>query len=258
MTTPHQQQGIQSVEIGMRVLAALEEGGGPMPLSKIAVSSGLLPGKTHRYLVSLLRTGFVTQEMDTGLYNLGPAARRLGVEALRRVDEVGTASRHASALRDRTGHTVYLALWTDAGPSLVRQDHGWYPLPIVVRIGSILPIVDSSIGRAFLAHLPEPLTAPILAAQQRRKETSHLPPERLAQVLDEVRTTGVATATGSVIAGLNVISAPVFGPDEHIEVVIGVAMPARFDDDRDARSIRAELLTTAKAISAELGCPVQD
>lgn len=237
----------------MRVLAALERGGGPMPLSEIAAGSGLQPSKTHRYLVSLVRTGFVAQEASTGLYNLGPAARTLGVEALRRIDEVGTASRHAGVLRDRTGHTVYLALWTDAGPSLVRQDHGWYPLPIVVRVGSILPIVDSSIGRTFLAHLPEALTGPILRAQQRRKETSELSTERLAELVDEVRRTGFATARGSVIAGLNVISAPVFGADGRIEVVIAVATPARFDDDQEVRRIADALLATAEAISAELG-----
>lgn len=258
MTTPHQQQGVQSVEIGMRVLAALERGGGPMPLSKIAADSGLQPSKTHRYLVSLLRTGLVSQEVGTGLYNLGPTARRLGVEALRRVDEVGTASRHACALRDRTGHTVYLAVWTDAGPSLVRQDHGWYPLPILVRVGSILPLVDSSLGRAFLAYLPEPLTRPILHAQQQRKETSELPAERLADVLAEVRRTGLAAVHGSVIAGLNVVSAPVFGPGGDIELVIGVAMPARIERDQDVRRVSDELLAAARSISAELGCVDED
>lgn len=254
MTTPHQQQGVQSVEIGMRVLAALEQGGGPMPLSKIAADSGLQSSKTHRYLVSLVRTGLVSQEVGTGLYNLGPAARRLGVEALRRVDEVGTASQHACALRDRTGHTVYLAVWTDAGPSLVRQDHGWHPLPILIRVGSILPIVDSSLGRVFLAYLPEPLTRPLLHAQQRRKETSELRPERLADLLAEVRRTGLAAVRGSVIAGLNVMSAPVFGPGGSLELVIGLAMPARIDADQDVRRVGDELLATARAISAELGC----
>lgn len=224
-----------------------------MPLSRIAADSGLQPSKTHRYLVSLLRTGLVSQEVGTGLYNLGPAARRLGVEALRRVDEVGTASRHACALRDRTGHTVYLAVWTDAGPSLVRQDHGWHPLPILVRVGSILPITDSSLGRAFLAYLPEPLTRPILQAQQQRKETSTLSTNRLAEILAEVRRTGLAAVRGSVITGLNVMSSPVFGPGGSLEVVIGVAMPARFDGDLDVRRVGDELLATARAVSAELG-----
>lgn len=252
MTTPHQ-QGVQSVEIGMHVLAALERGGGPMPLSKIAAVCRLAPSKTHRYLVSLVRTGFVAQEADTGLYNLGPAARTLGVEALRRVDEVGTASRHAAGLRDRTGHTVYLALWTDAGPSLVRQDHGWYPLPIMVRVGSILPVLDSAIGRAFLAYLPEPMTAPVLRAQQRRKETSDLSPQRYAQVLEEIRSTGLSTVRGSLIAGLNVVAAPTFGADGRTEVVIAVAMPARFDRDEEFRRVGDLLVATARTVSTELG-----
>lgn len=117
--------------------------------------------------------------------------------------------------------------------------------------------MDSSLGRAFLAYLPEPLTRPILCAQQRRKETSELPADRLAAILAEVRRTGVATARGSVIAGLHVISAPVFGPGGSVELVIGVAMPARIDGERDIRRITDELLATAKAISTELGSSEQ-
>jgi hypothetical protein len=119
VATSPQQHGVQSIEVGMRVLTAIERGGGPMPLSRIAAGSGLAPSKTHRYLVSLQRTGLVSQEVGTGLYNLGPAARRLGVEALRRVDDVATASPHAAALRDRTGHTTALA-WSARTMATIR------------------------------------------------------------------------------------------------------------------------------------------
>ncbi|MFF5992658.1 IclR family transcriptional regulator [Prauserella flavalba] len=253
MAASPQQHGVQSIEVGMQVLTAIERGRGPMPLSRIAVESGLAPSKAHRYLVSLQRTGLVSQEVGTGLYNLGPAARRLGVEALRRVDEVATASPYAAALRDRTGHTVYLAVWTDTGPSLVRQDHGYHPLPLLIRVGSILPITDSSIGHAFMAFLPEPVTRPILLAQQERKETSLRSADELARALDEVRGTRLASVHGSVVAGLNVVSTPVFGPGGTVELVIGVAMPARVDDEQDLARIHAELLATSRAISAELG-----
>ena len=255
MAASPQQHGVQSVEVGMRVLTAIERGGGPMPLSRIAADSGLAPSKTHRYLVSLHRTGLVSQEVGTGLYNLGPAARRLGVEALRRVDEVSTASPHAAALRDRIGHTVYLAVWTDEGPSMVRQDHGFHPLPLLLRVGSILPIVDSSIGRVFLAYLPDPLTRPILLAQQQRKETTTLPAEELSAVLAEVRQTGLAAVRGTVVTGLNVVSTPVFGPGGTVELVLSVAVPARIDAEQDLAQINAELLATSRAIAIDLGQP---
>jgi DNA-binding IclR family transcriptional regulator len=51
------QQGIQSIEVGARVLFALEQARGPLALSEVARRSGMQPGKVHRYLVSLVRVG---------------------------------------------------------------------------------------------------------------------------------------------------------------------------------------------------------
>ena len=109
MTT--QRRGIQSVEITALVLEALEEAGGAVPLSKLAAMTEMQASKVHRYLVSLVRSGFVVQSEQTGLYDLGPAARRLGTEAIRRLDEGDIAGRHVVALRDLTGHSVNLAAW---------------------------------------------------------------------------------------------------------------------------------------------------
>jgi DNA-binding IclR family transcriptional regulator len=120
-------QGIQSVELAMIVLRAMEEGLGPMSLSQIAAGSGMQPNKVHRYLVSLGRVGLVAQSPRSGRYDLGPAMRRLGIEALRRMDEVSVVSEHLPALRDRTGHAVNLAVWGDHGPVIVRWDYGSYP-----------------------------------------------------------------------------------------------------------------------------------
>src|SRR3954452_25396349 len=78
-------QGIQSVELAMTVLQALEEGLGPMSLTQIAAAADMSPSKAHRYLVSLGRVGLVSQSHRSGLYDMGPAMRRLGIESLRRM-----------------------------------------------------------------------------------------------------------------------------------------------------------------------------
>src|ERR1700752_4741229 len=138
---PDARQGIQSVEIAMRVLLALERGAGPMTLTQIAEGCGRQASKVHRYLVSLGRVGLVSQSPRSGRYDLGPSLRRLGMEALRRMDEVGLASEYLPGLRDRTRHAVNLAVWGDHGPVVVRWDYGSYALPITVRVGATLPML---------------------------------------------------------------------------------------------------------------------
>ena len=57
-----QAKGIQSIEVGYRVLIAVQRGPAPVQLSEVAKRAGLSTGATHNYLVSLARTGLVEQE----------------------------------------------------------------------------------------------------------------------------------------------------------------------------------------------------
>lgn len=53
------QQGVNGVEIGLRLAFALARSPGPMALKALARAARLPPSKTHRYLVSLCRAGVV-------------------------------------------------------------------------------------------------------------------------------------------------------------------------------------------------------
>ena len=248
-----QQQGIQSVEIGALVLHALETGGGPMSLSEVARGCAMHPAKVHRYLVSLARAGLATRDARTGRYDLGPAARRLGVEALRRTDAESVVSSRALRLRDETGHTVDIAVWSDAGPVIVRWESGRHALPMVVRVGSVLPLLDSALGLVFLAHLPASQSAAALVGQQERKETRTMIPEEQERLLDEVRAAGYAKALNNMIYGMAAYGAPVFGADGSLVAAVGLAMPARMLAEGRTTGLAEELLTAAAEASASMG-----
>lgn len=246
-------QGIQSVELAMTVLLALEQSAGPLSLTQIAALSGMAPSKVHRYLVSLGRVGLVSQTRSSGAYDFGPSLRRLGAEALRRMDEVGLASEYLPALRDTTGHAVNLAVWGDHGPVIVRWDYGAYPLPITVRVGATMPILASSVGRVYLAHLPATLTEPVIRAQHPIVDRTRLSDEEIERIKVEVRRDGVAITYDAVIPGVSSVAAPVFTTGESLPLAVAVALPARFATPEVLREVAAHLLDTTKAMSAELG-----
>lgn len=244
-------QGIQSVELAMRVVAALEEGRGPRTLSQLATACGMSASKTHRYLVSLTRVGLVAQSQRAGLYDFGPAARRIGIEALRRVDEVAVATEFLPGLRDRTTHSVNLAVWGDNGPVVVHWEYGEHALPMNIRIGSTLSLLDSSVGQVFLAYLPEAMTKrAILDAAMGADVTATL--ERAERIRASVRKRRAAVTAGSVMAGLAAVAAPVF-TEGSLPLAVSVALPARLADDAAVASIEAELHRTTAEITAALG-----
>jgi DNA-binding IclR family transcriptional regulator len=243
-------QGIQSVEIAMTVLQALESVAGPASLRQLATSTGMQPSKIHRYLVSLGRVGLVSQSPTSGRYDFGPAMRRLGVEALRRIDEVGIAADFLPGLRDRTRHSVNLAVWGDRGPVVVRWAYGAYALPITVRVGATLPLLTSSVGRVYLAHLPATLTAPIVD-----EDPGRLTAKEIQRITDTVRREGVAVTSGAVIPGVTSVAAPVFTTGESLPLAVSVALPARNASTDVLREIKTDLLETTSAMAAEIGHP---
>jgi DNA-binding IclR family transcriptional regulator len=246
-------QGIQSVELAMTVLQAIEEGLGPMSLTQIANACGMGASKAHRYLVSLCRVGLVVQSQRSGLYDLGPAMRRLGIESLRRMDEVGLASEHLPGLRDRTAHAVNLAVWGDSGPVIVRWDYGAHALPITVRVGATMPLLTSSIGRVYLAYLPETMTGPVLESQLAAEAKDAPTATEIARLRSQVRKRGVAVTSGGVIPGVTSVAAPVFPAGDSIPLAVAIALPARLADNDTMTHLEEELLRTTAAMSTDLG-----
>ncbi|MTD58932.1 IclR family transcriptional regulator [Amycolatopsis pithecellobii] len=246
-------QGIQSVEIAMTVLQAIEAGRGPMSLTQIAQCCGMGASKAHRYLVSLCRVGLAVQSQRSGLYDLGPAMRRIGIESLRRMDEVGLASEYLPGLRDRTSHAVNLAVWGEAGPVVVRWDYGAHALPITVRVGATLPLLTSSVGLVYLTHLPETMTRPVLDAEIAGRSVKAPDEKWFDDVRRKVREQGLAVTSGGVIPGIMSIAAPVFSPGDTIPLVVAVAMPERLADDATVALVERELARTVEAISVDLG-----
>ncbi len=249
---PPGRQGIQSVELAMTVLQALEEGRCPMSLTQLATASGMTPSKVHRYLVSLSRVGLVARSPSTGLYDMGPALRRLGIESLRRMDEVALISEHLPSLRDRTSHAVNLAVWSDHGPVIVRWDYGSYDLPITVRVGATLPIMASSVGRVFLAYLPSALTKPVLRRESAAGSNSPSA-EEIASVRADVLRGGLAVTSGGIIPGIASVAAPVFPAGDSLPLVVAVVLPSRAATRATVDSVSKELLALTAVVSSELG-----
>ena len=86
------QIGIDSIETGMQLLLAfIKLGGRTHQLKRLAETAGMPPSKAHRYLVSLIRMGFVDRDALTGHYRLGPKSVELGTSAVRAMDAVDLA-----------------------------------------------------------------------------------------------------------------------------------------------------------------------
>ncbi|ABE31837.1 bacterial regulatory, arsR family protein [Paraburkholderia xenovorans LB400] len=94
-----QSQGVQSVEIGARVLRAYLRAEAPMSVKELADEVDMSTSRTHRYLASLVRAGLIERDAASGRYDLGELTLQLGVAALNRLNPVAEASKIRFALR---------------------------------------------------------------------------------------------------------------------------------------------------------------
>jgi DNA-binding IclR family transcriptional regulator len=227
-------RGIQSIEIGLRVVDALRAVSVPLSLKALAAAADLPISNCHRYCVSFVRSGYMVQDARNGRYDLGPRLIEAGLAALGRTDAVAVASDALEALVDETGHTGQLAVWGDRGPTVIRWITGRLAVRTSITAGATLPLLTSATGRVFLAFLPKRQTA-LLAA----KETmaGHGDPIALAS---QTLALGIGHVAGDHIPGLSAYAAPVldaFGEAAAVITLVGTRegiVPGAAERLRDA------------------------
>ncbi len=235
-------RGVGAIETGMALLDVLAAAAGPLALKDIAAKAGMPPAKAHRYLASFAATGMVVQEHRSGRYDLGPAALRLGVAALGRHDAVKQACERLSTLRDTIRATCFVAGWSDRGPLVLRWEDSLRPVTVIVSVGSILPLLTSATGRAFLGFLPDSRYRTLLDAPDHRPGLpAEATRERAAALRHETRQTGFGRATGDLQAGINALSAPVYSAFDTMVGAVTALGPAE-DFDASPHGATAQAL----------------
>ena len=159
-------RGVQSVEVGVRLLAALARAPGPMSLSELSAKTSMSPAKVHRYMASFVETGMVDHRRS-GAYSLGRLAGEIGMAAISRVDVVNRAADRLPDLVEQTDANGMLTVWGLNGPIVVRWERSRVPLATVLGVGSTLPIATTATGRAFASYLPDRVVGPLLAEETR-------------------------------------------------------------------------------------------
>ena len=250
-----QRPGIQSVEIASRILVAMADALQPLPLKDLARRCGMPAAKVHRYLVSLTRTSLVAQDSNDGRYRIGPAAIGLGLAGIHSLDAVRIASEFLADLRDASGETAVLAIWSSMGPVIIRIEESSRPVFMNVRVGSTLPLLRSAVGRVFAAyHSGEEVQN--LIAQERRALGRRKGGEPSIEGLQALtRRIALGIVDGELVPGVTALAAPVFDYRTRVVAAIGLLGGPEHLEPRADSAAAGLLKKTAAAISKRLGYP---
>lgn len=219
-------KGIQSIEIGARLLDVLIETRQSMRLKELSERAGMSPSKARMYLVSLIRTGLIDQDAASGLYGPGPKALRLGIVALGQNGMLRSARELVTSLGREIGQPVLLTAWENRSPVIIAASEGTDDLPIAFRIGVQTPLWTTATGVVFLAFLPAATSQSLIEAD--------CPPDERSTIEEEVaraRKDGIVfrdmvrLGRHVTLGGYGAIAAPIIDRNDALEFVITVLVP---------------------------------
>ena len=232
--------GIQSAEIALTVLSEMARTGGAHAVSELGRQLGMLRAK---------RMGFVEQDPASARYRLGAQALQVGLSALSYVDFVREGSNMLPKLAERLNESVFLSVWTERGPVIVRWEDGGRPVTVNVRVGS-------ATGQACAAWMPEIQIVSLIDRELRG------PGAGKAGLTDwlncrarwqTVRHEGVARIAGTLINGIDSVAVPVLDAQGKLAgAITALGLSSVFDATLEGPASRL-LREAGRALSLRLG-----
>ncbi|WP_444634529.1 IclR family transcriptional regulator [Cupriavidus oxalaticus] len=224
------QRGIQSLDSTGQLLGALVAAGRPLALRDLALAAGMPAAKAFPHLVSLQKTGLLARDA-AGNYLCGPLGLELGLVALQRLSPTREAEPEVIELAGTTGLSVAMAVLGPMGPTVVRLEESARPQHVSLRVGTVLSLVHTAIGRTVAAHLPGNVLAGLLQTDYLRMagaavgqvlgEDGNLTTDYAAR-LAQVREAQIDNALSHPVPGIDTLAVPVFDHTGSLALVIAV------------------------------------
>ncbi len=252
---------VESLAKGLRLLSCFTAERPALRVKDLVALSGIPMPTTVRLVATLEEEGYLERTVD-GMVRPGTGVLALGFAAMRGLDLVQTSEPVLRELAAVTGETVNLGvLYGDQVLFVARLPRGNSLLAANIRVGSTVPAVFSSIGKAILAHLPGD------EFRQRISEDSFrgVWGPRAVRSLDELtaqmeaaRRDGYLLQRDEAIPGLSSIAAPIRQPGGTVAAAVNVAVPsAEYTNRQLLDRLLDPLLRASGEISRRLGGPAR-
>ena len=250
---PSGPRGIQSIELGYRILTAIQQGPDAVALKTISARAGMSPSAVHNYLASFVRTGMVSADAR-GQYRLGPSLASLGLAAARQVDHFELIRGRAVALSDSTGLGVAVLIWSAQGPVIVFNRPDPRNHMFELRNGPV-SLLSTAGGHVFATLLPREATRPI-ALRERGPDASAAGCDELLDGIEQaVRSVGYADVMLDALPGYGALSVPIWDARDAPAYALTITAPVELMDKGPKGPHVTALIAAGRELSRLLGAP---
>jgi IclR family pca regulon transcriptional regulator len=244
---------VQSLERGLAVIRAFDADHRELALSEVARATGLTRAAARRFLLTLVRLGYV--HFDNGRFSLRPRVLELGFAYLSSLSFAEVAQPHMEQLVAEVNESSSISVLDDTDVVYVVRVPTRRIMTITIAVGTRLPAYATSMGRVLLAHLPPD----DLDERLSRIDIEPLTPrtvkdlQALRRILDGVRKQGFAMVDQELEDGLRSAAVPIRDASGEVVAALNLSVHAsRAGMQALRRDYLPPALETAAAIEHDL------
>ncbi len=244
---------VQSLARGLAVIRAFDAEHPELSLSDVARMTGLNRAAARRFLHTLVELEYV--RTDGRRFSLGPRVLELGYSYLSSLTLPELALPAMERLVERVHESCSMAVLDGGEVVYVARVPTKRIMSVTISVGTRFPAYATSMGRVLLAHQPSDWLDSYLARARLEPLTPRTvtDPERLREILDQVRSDGYCLVDEELEVGLRSMAAPIRGKQGRVLAAINVsAHISRGPAELIRKDLLPPLLDTAHEISNDV------
>jgi DNA-binding IclR family transcriptional regulator len=249
------ENGVAALARGLELLRCFTPQTPTLSNGELAERAGLPKSTVSRLTRTLVDLGYLRQ--DGRAYSVGASVLALGYAALGNLRVRDVARPHMQALADATQTLVSLATRDRLSMIYLENCRGANNVTLRVAVGTQLPIASTSVGRAFLAGLPEAersFLAKQLAAREGKAWRTQA--AALEHELERYAQHGYCLSLGEWKKDTNAAATPVLLAGGHDLLVLSIGGPAFAVTARQLEEdLAPRLVALARHVEGLVGTP---
>jgi len=223
--------------------------------TEISRITGLPKSTVHYILVSLITSGLVVRNKNTGKHAVGPKLFEIGSVYLRRIDIIRIAEPVVKALNDLTDEGVTIGTLHGGNMLRILKEESKQPVRYVLPIGESRPAYASSTGKALLSKLSNAEIDNIYPDEQLIKvtEKSIRTKTELKLELENIRNTGISSDREGGHTGVEGIACAIRDSSGKAIAALSISFPVHRIDETQRQKFVELVKMGCALISYNLG-----
>jgi len=238
---------VQSVDRAVTVLQFLAANGWS-GVTDVGDALNVHKSTAYRLLTTLEARGLVERHTEDGKYRLGFGVLHLANAVQVGPDLTRQAQPGCAWLARMSDESVTLSVLDGLESVTIDQIIATSTVTTRSWLGRRTPLHCTSGGKVFLASLPPPRRAAVIAGPHHRYTARTVTdPDVLREEIEAVQANGYATTSGEFEEGLSSAAVAIRGADGHVVAAVGVSGPSYRLDARMAEVVPLVLEAAARA-----------